>query len=135
MQLDLLLFHLHYQKCMETRKPPNTTTTIGASSSSNIEKRTETQEAISVKKRLTTKSSTEERTATFADKPVERRLMVKTDTENYDLLMPLESVGSPPLNTASTLFSDETGVETNPWNDDFGQTKILTILDDPKEVN
>ena len=70
-----------------------------------------------------------------ADKLVERRLTVKTDTEKYDLLMPLESVDSLPLNTVSTLFSDETGVETNPWNDDFGQTKILTILDDPKEVN
>ena len=34
----------------------------------------------------------------------------------------------------NTLLSDEIGVETNPWNDVSGQTKTLTILDDPKEV-
>ena len=55
-------------------EPPDTTMTLGASSSSRGEKRTETQEGTSVKKRLTTKTSTEKRTATFAHKFVKRRL-------------------------------------------------------------
>ena len=38
------------------------------------------------------------------------------------------------LNTAHTLLSDETGVKTNPWNDNSGQAKILTILNNPKKV-
>ena len=85
-----------------------------------------------MKKRLTTKSSTEKRTDTFADEPVKRRLTGKTGTKNDDVLMPVVSVDS---YLENTLLSDETRVlETNPWNDDSGQTKIQTILDDPKEV-
>ena len=95
----------------------------------------ELKQSTSVKKRLTTKSSTEKRRATFADKPVERRLTEITETEKDNSLMPVESVGSYLSNTVNTFFSDETGVEMNPWNDDFGQTKILTILDYPKEVS
>ena len=39
------------------------------------------------------------------------------------------------INSVNTLLSDETGVlETHPWNDDSGQTTILTILDDRNEV-
>ena len=38
------------------------------------------------------------------------------------------------MHTVNTLLSDETGVETNAGNDESGQTKILTILDAPKEV-
>ena len=74
------------------------------------------------------------RTATFADEPVERRFTGKTDTKNDDVLMPVEIGDSYRLNSVNTLLGDETRVETNPWNDDSGQARILTILDDPKEV-
>ena len=74
-------------------QPPDTTMTLGAPSSSRGQKRTETQEATSVKKRSTTKSSTEKRAATFADEPVKRRLTGKTDTKNEDVLMPVELGG------------------------------------------
>ena len=108
--------------------------TPGASSSSKSEKRTETQEATSVKNRLTTKSSTEKR------KP---RLPTSVPNEDWRgqqtrrtmTCSGKESVHSSLTNTANTLLSDETGVlETNPWIDDSPQTKILTILHDPKEV-
>ena len=99
--------------------------TPGASSPSRSGKRTETQEATSVKKRLTTRSPTEKRTATFADEPVKRRLTRKTDTKNDDVVMPMEIEDSCLLNTVNTLLGDETGVETNPWNDGSGQAKIL----------
>ena len=104
------------------------------SSSSRGEKRTETQEATSAKKRLTTKSSTEMRTATVADELVQRRLTGKTDTKNDDMLIPMEIEDSYLLNTVNTLLSDESSVETNPGNEDSGQAKILTFLDDPNEV-
>ena len=38
------------------------------------------------------------------------------------------------LNTVNTLFNDETGEEAKPWSDESENAKILTILDDPKEV-
>ena len=58
-----------------------------------------------------------------------------THVGNDDVLMPMESVYSYQRNTVNTVLSDETSVlETNPWNDDPEQTKILTILDDPKKV-
>ena len=50
------------------------------------------------------------------------------------MLMPVESVDSYLLNTVNTLLGDETSTDTNPGNDDSRQTKILKILDDPKEV-
>ena len=54
-------------------EPSDTKMTPGASSSSRGEKRTEAQEATSVKERVTMTSSTEKGTATFADEPVKRR--------------------------------------------------------------
>ena len=75
-------------------------------------------------KRLTTKLSTEKRTATFADEPDKRRLTGKTDTKNHDVLIPVESVDWYLLNTVNTLLTDETVVETNPWNDDSGQQNL-----------
>ena len=48
--------------------------------------------------------------------------------------MPVEIEDSYLLNTVNTLLSDETSVETNPRNDDPGQAKSLTILDDAKGV-
>ena len=106
-----------------------------ASSSSKGEKRTETQVATSVKKRLTAKSSKDKRTATFADEPVKRKLTRKTDTMNDDVLAPMESADSYPLNTVNTLLNTVTcALETNPRNDDSNQAKIQTILDDHKDV-
>ena len=63
------------------RGAPDTRMTPGPSSSSRGEKRTETQEATSVKKRLTTKPSTDKRTAAFADEPVRRRPTGKKRTQ------------------------------------------------------
>ena len=118
LQLTLLLLHLPYQKCVKTRRrnrqrsertakrykerPPDTPMTPGAPSSSRGEKRTETQEATSVKKRLTTKSSTEKRRAVFAgeNRREERR---RADAN-----------GGQGFVSVNTLLSDETGVETNP---------------------
>ena len=58
-----------------------------------------------------------------------------THVGNDDVLMPVESVDSYQRNTVNTLLRDETSVlETNPWDDDPEQTKILIILDDPKKV-
>ena len=74
----------------------------GALSSSRGEKRTETQEATNVKKRVTTKSSTEKRTATCADELVKRILTGKTDTKSDDVLMPVEIADSDLLNTVNT---------------------------------
>ena len=115
-------------------EPSDTKMTPGASDSSRGEKRTETQKATSVKKRVTTNSSTEKRTTTFADEPVKRRLTGKTDTKSDDVLMPLGTEDSDLLNTVNTLLNDETGEEKNPRSDDAEKAKILTILDDPKEV-
>ena len=90
---------------------PDTTMTPGASSSSRGDKRTEPQEATSVKKRLTTKSSTEKR----------------------DVHMPVEIEDPYLLNIVNTLLDGETGEEAEPWRDSE-QAKILAVLDDPKEV-
>ena len=102
--------------------------------SSKSEKRTEIQEAISVKNRVTMKSSTEKRTATFADEPVKRRLTEKTDTKSEDVLMPVKIEESDLLNTVTTLLNDETGEEAKTWSDESEKPNILTILDDPTEV-
>ena len=95
-------------------EPPDTTMTAGASSSSRGEKRTETQDGIAEKRRLTTKSSTKQRTATFADadEPVKRRLTGKTHTKNDGVLMPVGIEVSYLLNTVNTLLSDECGNES-----------------------
>ena len=80
-----------------------------------VEKRTETQVATSVKKWFTSTSSKEKRTATFADEPVKRKLTRKTDTMNDDVLAPMESADSYPLNTVNTLLNTVTcALETNP---------------------
>ena len=58
----------------------------------------------------------------------------KTDTKSDDVLMPLEIEDSDLLNTLNTLLNDETGEDARPWSDESEKTKILTVLDDPKEV-
>ena len=81
---------------------PETPMTPGAPSASRGERRTETQEATSVKKRLTTKSSTEKRRAVFAG---ENR---REERQHAD------ANGGQGFVSVNTLLSDETGVETNP---------------------
>ena len=48
--------------------------------------------------------------------------------------MSVEIEDSDLLNTVNTLFNDENGEEAKPWSDESEKTKILTIFDDPKEV-
>ena len=108
-----------------------TPSTPGALSSRRGEKRTETQENVSEKKRLMTKSPKRPVTPVPPpEDPVKRRLMMKTDLRKHDLVM---NVDADLLNSVNTLLSDETVPETNPC-EDSEQPKMLTILDDPKEV-
>ena len=118
----------------EMQGEPPDTMTPGASRSSRGEKRTEAQEATSVEERVTMTSSTEKGTATLADKPSSRRRTEKTDTKSDDVVIPVETEDSDLLYTVNTLFNDETGEEAKPWSDESETTKILTLLDDPKEV-
>ena len=87
---------------IQGRGPPDTPMTPGALSSSRGEKRTETQEATSVKKRLTTKSSTEKRRAVFA------RENRREERQRAD------ASGGQGFVSVNTLLCDETSVETNP---------------------
>ena len=97
-------------------EPSETKMTPGASSFSRCEMRTETQEATSVKDRVTMTSSTDMRTATFTDELVKRRMTGKTDTKSDDVLMPVEIEDSDLLNTVIILFNNETGEEANSWS-------------------
>ena len=61
---------------------------------------------------------------------VKRRLMKRTDLRNDDSVM---NVDADLLNRVNTLTSDETVPETN-LGEDSELPRMLTILDDPKEV-
>ena len=99
--------------------PPDTAMTPGASSSSRGEKRTETQEATSVKKTVNDEVINREANSHVCRRACQTKTDgEKTDTKNDDVLMPVESVDSYLFNTVNTLLSDEAGVETNLWNDD-----------------
>ena len=122
---------------VETPQKWKSTTVVipGVSSSSRGEKRTETQENVFVKKRLMMKSPQRPATpVTPSDDPVKRRPLKKTDPKSDDVLMRVEIEDSDLLNTVNTLLNDETGEEAMPWSDESEETKILTVLDDPKEV-
>ena len=73
----------------ELLEEPDTATTPGTKSSSRGEKRTQAQESVFVKKRLTTKSP--KRPAAPADDPVKRTLTKKTDTKDDDLVMDVDA--------------------------------------------
>ena len=93
-------------------------------------KRTETQENVSVTKRLMTKSP--KRPLTLAPPPedlTKQRLMRKAHLRKDDLVM---NVDADLLDTVNTLLSDETVPETNPC-EHSEQPKMLTILDDPQK--
>ena len=86
--------------------------TIGTSSSSKGEKRSETQENASVKRRLMTKSP--KRPVTLVpppEDPVKRRLMKKTDLRNDELVM---NVDEDLLSVVNMLTKDENMPETSP---------------------
>ena len=57
-----------------------------------------------------------------------------TDTKGDDVLMPVEIADSDSLHTVNALLNDETGEEAKPWSDESEKMKILTALDDHKEV-
>ena len=107
-----------------------TTTTPGTSSTSRGEKRTETQENVFVKKRLTMKSPKRPVTPVPPpEDPVKRRLMKKSLRKD-NLVM---NVVADLLNTVHTLLSYETVPETNPCEDPE-PPNMSTILGDPTEM-
>ena len=121
------------KKCRESRRTQKITP--GASGSSRNEKRTETQENVFVKKRVMMKSPKWPAShVTPSDDLVKRRLMKKTDAKSNDVLVPMEIEDWDLVNTVNTFLNDETGEEAKSWSDDSQKRKILTILDDPKEV-
>ena len=65
-----------------------------------------------------------------SEDPVKRRLMQKTDLKSDDSVM---NVDAHLLHVVNTLTSDETVPETN-LDEDSELPRMLTILDDPKEV-
>ena len=51
-----------------------------------------------------------------------------------DVLVPVEIEDLNLVHTVNTLLNDETGEEAQPSSDESQKTKILTVLDDPKEM-
>ena len=110
------------------RTEPDTTATT---SSGRGAKRPETQENAFAKKRVMMKSPKRPITPVPpSEDAVKRRLMKKTDLKNDDSVM---NVDADLLNVVNALMSDETVPETN-LDEDSELPKMLTILDDPKEV-
>ena len=100
-------------------EPLDTKETSGVSSSGRGEKRTETQESMSVKKGVMMKSL--KRRATLVSPPddlVKRRLLKKTDLKSDDVLVPVEIEDTDLLHTVNVLLNDETGEEAKAWNDE-----------------
>ena len=115
-------------------EPLDTKEKPGVSSSSGDEKRTETQE-MSVKKRVMMKSPKRPATPVSPpDGPAKRRPLKKTDLKSDDVLMPVVIEDTDLLHTVNALLNDETGEEAKPRSEESERTKILTVLDDPKEV-
>ena len=107
--------------------------TPGVPSSSRGKKRTELQQNVFAKKRVMMISLKGPAIPiTPSDNPV---LIKKTDTKgDDDVLMPVEIAASDLLHTVHALLNDETGEEAKPWSDESEKTKILTVLDDHKEM-
>ena len=94
---------------MDTKEAP------GTSSSGRSEKRTETQENVSVKKRVMMKSPKRPAApvSTPAD-PMKRRLLKQTDLKSDDVLMPVEIEDTDLLHTVHALLNHENGEEAKP---------------------
>ena len=115
-------------------EPLDTKETPGVSSSGRGEKRTETQENMSVKKRVIMKPPKRPATPVSPpDDPVKRKLLKKTDLKSDDVLMPVEIKDTDLLHTVNTLLNDENGEDAKPWSEKLDKTKILTVLDDHEE--
>ena len=85
------------------------------SSSGRVEKRTETQDKMSVKKRAMMKSPKWPATpVSLPDDPVKRRLLKKTDLKSDDVLMPVETEDTDLLYTVNALLIGETWEEAKP---------------------
>ena len=107
-------------------EPGDTKETPRKSSSSRSEKRTETQENVSVKKRVMMKSPKRPATPVSPlDDPVKRRLLKKTDLKSDDVLMPVEIEDTDVLHTVNTLLNDETGEEAKPWSEECAEEEHL----------
>ena len=89
-------------------EPVETKETPGVSSSGRGEKRTETQENVSVKKRV---------------------MMMKSPKRRATPVSPPDL-----LHTVNTLLNAETGEEEKPWSEEAQETKILSVLDDHEEM-
>ena len=87
-------------------EPVDAKETPGVSSSGRGEKYTETQEKVSVKKRVMMKPSKRLATPVSApDDPMKRRLLKKANLKSDDVLMPVESKDTDLLHTVNTLTS------------------------------
>ena len=107
-------------------EPVDIKETPGVSSSGRGEKRTETQENVSVKKRVMMKSPKRPATPVSPpDEPVYRRLLKKKDLMSDDVLLPVEIKDTGLLHTVNTLLNDETGEEVKLQNEEVQKTKIL----------
>ena len=116
-------------------EPSDTKETPVVSSSGRGEKRTETQENTSVKKRVMVKSPKRPATPVSPpDDPVKRRLLKKTDLKSDDVLMPVKIEDTDLLHTVNVLLNVENGQEAKPWSEELEKTKILTVLDDHEEM-
>ena len=116
-------------------EPPDTPMTPGASTSNRGEKRTETKEATSMKKRLTTKTSTEKRPATFADEFVKRRLTGEQRHERRRAHASATCAHASGDRGFVSLEHCEHTFQRQDWcGNESRQAKILSNLGDPKEV-
>ena len=116
-------------------EPVDTREAPGPSSSSRGEKRTQTQENVPVKKRLTMKSPKRPATpVSLHDDPVKRRLLKKTDLQSSDVLMVVEINETDLLHMVNTLLNNETDEEEKLWREEVQRMKFLSVLDDYEEM-
>ena len=116
-------------------EPVDTREAPGPSSSSRGEKRTQTQENVPVKKRLTMKSPKRPATpVSLHDDPVKRRLLKKTDLQSSDVLMAVEINETDLLHMVNTLLNNETDEEEKSWREEVQRMKFLSALDDYEEM-
>ena len=87
------------------------------------EKRTETQETMSVKTRMMTKSPTP---VSPPDDFAKRRLLKKTDLKSEHVRTPVEIEDTDLLHTVKALINDENGEEAKPKSEESEKTKIST---------
>ena len=144
-QLSLLFLHLQHQKCvkMSPRRSQRKTKRCKRSHQTQrlrLELRTQTEVRSAQKHRRPLREETVDNEVINREANghvCQRACRTKTGKGNrHEVRRGAHASGDrrfvSVVNTVNTLLSDESGVETNPWNGDSGQTnKFLTILGDP----